>query len=186
MNRHRSLAPLSRDHQPVLQLAEGLKSDGPATLRSGLPESAEARAAHVLNFYEEAMRPHFAAEEKVLLPAVRGRDKALDGIIEKVLRDHAEIRSLLDRLRSGIDTEATFDSLGRALERHVRLEERELFERIQQVVPLDVLDEMAPRLEEATLAGAGPDERDSNHEGGRASPSKRAGERRTKRPTDSG
>ena len=46
MKRHPALIELSRDHHLTLQLAESLKTDGPATLRALLPDELRDRVEH--------------------------------------------------------------------------------------------------------------------------------------------
>jgi iron-sulfur cluster repair protein YtfE (RIC family) len=143
VQRDPSLVPLSRDHHVALQLAEGLKRDGPEALRAVLPQTLEGRIAHVLAFIAEHLAPHFAVEEDVVFPAVGGRDRELDAIIGRVLAEHARMRGIFRKLESGAGLEDDLDALGRALAGHVRLEERELFVRIEAVVPAADLEALA-------------------------------------------
>jgi hemerythrin-like domain-containing protein len=147
MQRHPSLISLSRDHHLALQLAEGLKRDGPDGLRAALPADLSERVARVISFISESLEPHFALEESLIFPAARGRDAELDALIERILGEHALLRGLFQKLAAPGDAEETLDALGRALVEHVRLEERALFTRIEALVPAAELDALAARIE---------------------------------------
>lgn len=134
MKRHPALVPLSRDHHRALLLAQGLRANGPRTLREALPHDGAARARHVLEVWDAEIAPHFALEEETLLPALEGRDETLDGQIAQVREDHRAIRRLIDRIRSAPDPAPILEALGERLLAHVRSEERGLFERAQQIL----------------------------------------------------
>jgi hypothetical protein len=143
VERHPGLVPLSRDHHRALQLAEGLKRNGPGALRAVLRQTLEGRIAHLLAFIAEHLAPRFAMEEDVGFPAVGGRDRELDAIIGSVLAEHARMRGIFGKLESGAGSEDDLDALGRALADYVRLEERELFVRIEAAVPAADLEALA-------------------------------------------
>ena len=127
MKRHPALVPLSREHHQVLLLAQGLRDDGPPTLRAALPATVEARAARALEEWEARIAPHFAYEERTLLPALEGHDAALDAEVARVREEHDRIRGLVVALRAEPTADA-LHALGEALVAHVRAEERGLFE----------------------------------------------------------
>src|SRR5262245_32379596 len=146
MKRHPSLIPLSKDHHQALQLAEGLKPGGADGLQKALPEDLPERAAHVARLFTEVLEPHFAREERVIVPACRGRRADLDEAVDRVLRDHTELRSLVGRIREGHDLETALPDFGRALADHVRLEEREWFVLIEQTMSAAELEALAGKL----------------------------------------
>lgn len=142
MKRHPALVPLSRDHHRALLLAQGLRAGGPRTLREELPEDPRARARHFLDVWRTELAPHFALEEETLLPALEGRDAALDVEIARVRDDHEAIRGLVEELRSASDPTPVLEALGERLLAHVRSEERGLFELAQAVVGEAELERM--------------------------------------------
>lgn len=142
MKRHPVLVPLSREHHDVLLLAQGLRRDGPATLRDALPADPAARAAHVLERWREAIEPHFDLEEERLLPRLEGHAPALDAEVARVREEHAAIRALVAEVEAGGSLEASLDALGTALVDHVRAEERGLFETAQEVLGEERLAEL--------------------------------------------
>jgi hemerythrin-like domain-containing protein len=138
MKRHRALAPLSRDHHVALVAAQ--------RLRRATPENAGAARTAFLSFWHEHGAQHFRVEEDVLLPAAAAWTDPEAECVVRMLVDHVRIRAAAQRLESEVEPvlESLHD-LGRALERHVRLEEREVFPLIEAAMPEDA----AERLVEA-------------------------------------
>jgi hemerythrin-like domain-containing protein len=115
MKRAAELMPLSRQHHEALVLArracEPQRAD-PAVLREQL-----------LRRWSEHFEPHFEAEEKVLLPALAAAGR--DWEVKAALREHQDLRALVDRLREG-ELEC-LPAWGEAMRAHVQWEERHLF-----------------------------------------------------------
>ncbi|HEX2960169.1 MAG TPA: hemerythrin domain-containing protein [Ignavibacteriales bacterium] len=145
MPRSKSLVPLSHDHHHALKLAQMLKKNAPRL--ESVPESPKEKARRALEFYESDLVVHFAAEEKVLYPFVKGKDKILDGLFKEIMEEHKEIRHLVESLlQAETGLEEKLDTLGRLLEGHIRKEERELFPRIQEVFSEDELNELNGKI----------------------------------------
>ena len=145
MKRHAALQPLSRDHHVALVTAQRLR-------RSTETDAAAARDAF-LGFWREQGVHHFRVEEEVLLPAFAAYGDPEEQCVVRMLVDHVRIREQAQRLERdpGPALEALHD-LGSALERHVRLEEREVFPLIEAAMPEDD----AERLVEAVLRAERP------------------------------
>ncbi|HEX5780347.1 MAG TPA: hemerythrin domain-containing protein [Solirubrobacteraceae bacterium] len=140
MKRHRALQPLSRDHHVALVAAQRLR-------RTGEGDIATARQAF-LKFWHERGADHFRVEEDVLLPAASGWIDPEADCIVRMLVDHIRIRAAAQRLER--EAEPALDELhhlGSALERHVRLEDREVFPLIEAAMP----EPEAERLVELVL-----------------------------------
>jgi hemerythrin-like domain-containing protein len=138
VKRHPALAPLSREHHHELSLARGLRRAATAA-----PEQRFlAGTAYVEQFFGPTT-DHFRREEEVVLPAYT-RHAGPTPLVERILREHMELHGLARELRgqvaAGEVAPETLAALGTLLHDHVRLEERELFEDIQRVVPDDELD----------------------------------------------
>ncbi len=149
IHRHAALAPLSRDHHIALQLAAALREGGSRHLRSRLPPEPLALAAYVRRLFELELEPHFAAEELELMVAVDGLDRDLDTLCAELRRDHDRMRRLIMELSRTADATAIADILdrfGTLLEAHVRVEERTLFTRVQELLDAPALAKIAPRL----------------------------------------
>lgn len=109
MKRHDALIGLSQDHHHALVLARRCASE-------------ELTWDEMVRAFEEELEPHFQIEERMLLPALGD-----DPLVDRTLADHAAIRAHVRSRRSLVE-------LGDLLREHVRFEERELFERAQQVM----------------------------------------------------
>jgi len=138
MKRHDSLAPLSREHHAALILARLLQKGAPAF--KGLPTDTAGKAKYAIQFYRDELIPHFAAEENIVLSRVKGVDDKLDRLTEDIFREHKELRLLFDTILNTDHLEDHLDSLGFALEKHIRKEERELFPLIQDTCSESMLD----------------------------------------------
>ncbi|MGE5351461.1 MAG: hemerythrin domain-containing protein [Acidobacteriota bacterium] len=145
MPRSKSLVPLSHDHHHALKLAQMLKKNAPRL--DSIPESPKEKAGRALEFYESDLVVHFAAEEKILYPFVKGKDKALDSLFHEIMEEHKEIKKMIESLFQGeAGLEEKLDSLGSLLESHIRKEERELFPKIQQAFSEDELNELNGKI----------------------------------------
>ena len=141
MKRHPALASLSSEHHHELSLARGLRRAAAAA-----PEQRLAAASAYLEQFFGPTTDHFRREEEVLFP-IYTRHAGRTTLVERILREHMELQGLARELRAqvaaGEVSAETLDALGSLLHDHVRLEERELFEDIQRLVPSAELEAMA-------------------------------------------
>lgn len=137
MKRDPALAPLSREHHHELSLARTLRRAATA----GPEQRLAAGSGYVDHFFGPTV-DHFRHEEEIIFPAY-ARHVGSTPLLERILREHMELRGLALELRTQVtagDAEPeTLEAIGTLLRDHVRLEERELFEEIQRVVPDDEL-----------------------------------------------
>lgn len=145
MKRHDSLVPLSKFHRSVLFLALVAKKNAPPV--KGYPTTLEGKKDYALAFYKNRLNDHFQLEEEKLLPAVRGKDKSLDKLVEEILLERQKLRKLFDQLQNSNDLEFDLDNLGKALEKHIRREERQLFQQVQQTLTPMEMDQLRFTLE---------------------------------------
>jgi hemerythrin-like domain-containing protein len=133
MKRHPALAPLSRDHHRELVQARRLRKAAGGDAASRLAAADD----YVVSFFSETVA-HFRHEEEDLFP-LYARHCGSTPLLERILREHMQLHGLARALRSevaaGDVVPETLRELGDLLHEHVRIEERELFETIQQVVP---------------------------------------------------
>ena len=142
MKRDPALVTLSHDHHQALFVAQKLR-------RATAESAADARAAF-LAYWTDHGREHFRLEEEVLFPAYAGHDHPNDPLMARVLSDHAEIRNRAATIAAEATTPAELlNALGIRLAEHVRLEERELFPRIERALPAERLAEVAAALDRA-------------------------------------
>ena len=139
MKRHPSLAHLSREHHGALLLARLLQGNAPPY--KGLPQDIDGEAVYALAFYKNELVEHFEDEEKIF-KLIKGINGELDAMIVNILREHAELHQLFREMNAHPHPAEHLDRLGRALEKHVRKEERELFPLIEQVCSDDLLAEI--------------------------------------------
>ena len=138
MKRHPALVSLSRDHHDELSLARKLRRAAAAPPE----ERLEVATAYVAQFFGPTTE-HFRHEEEVVFP-LYARHAGPTPLVDRILREHMELHGLARELRTqlaaGEVEPATLEALGTLLTEHVRLEERELFEEIQRVVPGEELE----------------------------------------------
>lgn len=142
MKRSDALAPLSREHHVALEVA--------LRLRRADEGSAAAARSRFLAFFAAEGEAHFAAEERILLPAVADVTPPDDPDVARVLHDHAEIRHRAADLERDVDAAVEeLHALGDLLEAHVRHEERVLFPRIEAALGDARLTSLASELQAA-------------------------------------
>jgi len=137
VKRHPALAPLSRDHQHTLAVAQ--------RLRRATSETSQQAVAAFLAVWDLEERLHFRLEEEILLPACAGHVEPENSMILRVLVDHLRIRCAVECLST--DTSLpTLHALGETLASHVRFEEHEVFPLIEEAVPEAALHALGERL----------------------------------------
>ncbi|MCE7990537.1 MAG: hemerythrin domain-containing protein [Roseivirga sp.] len=130
MKRHPSLIPLSRFHRSVLFLALVCKKNAPPV--KGYPEDDDGKRDYALTFYKKKLKLHMDLEETRLFPEVVGINAQLKTLVQELLAEHKAIDQLFAELPTTGNLPDTLDRLGILLESHVRKEERQFFQLIQQ------------------------------------------------------
>jgi len=130
MLRDPSLIPLSQQHHNGLALCvlsrRSLAADSS-------PGNVAKQARRVIDRYELELANHFEIEEQVLFPAC-GRMP----IIGELLEEHRAIETLVGELRRA-PSAALLEQFFALLSKHIRREENELFEQIQQALTPEAL-----------------------------------------------
>lgn len=116
IRRHKSLQPISHEHHYSLQLCW--------KIRIGLKKNVDLKRIekYALWFYINHLLPHFNLEEEFVFPLL-GQDNDL---ILKAKADHKQIKEMFDS-----DPINQLEQIAELLEKHIRFEERILFNEIQ-------------------------------------------------------
>lgn len=137
IKRHAALQDLSRDHHQGLLLC--------FKIRQGLSKqvSAERIMNYCRSFYRHSLADHFCEEEQLLFPAL-GNEHPL---VQKALEQHRNLNRLFT---AGDASERLLQQIEQQLKAHIRFEERELFNEIQDKLGEDELAKLGSRLHRAT------------------------------------
>jgi iron-sulfur cluster repair protein YtfE (RIC family) len=134
IKRHQPLVSFSKDHHfgllLVWKIRQGLKK----------PVSPDRITDYVLYFFKEDLDKHFKAEETLLFSKLQAEDL----LRKQAEKEHREINSLVTKLTTQKQDASLLMHFADALENHIRFEERELFNHLQDNIA-------APDLEEAAL-----------------------------------
>jgi hemerythrin-like domain-containing protein len=141
MLRDKSLIPLSRQHQHGLALCVRL-----SRAIDGDEVDLDAWQAEIAQQFERETAAHFAAEEKEVFP-LAARFAELRELVQQLLAEHEVLRGLFSRAAA-----RDLDALGLAefadrLAAHIRKEERQLFEAMQQLMSAEELTALGGVLE---------------------------------------
>ncbi len=126
MLRDPSLIPLSHQHHRALALCVRLQR----ALEAG-PVEPRAWQAEAHQLYADEVQVHFVAEEKILFPAAN-RFPELTALVEELQVEHELLRENFVRAGEGKLDEAGLAIFAQLLSGHIRKEERQLFEVLQQ------------------------------------------------------
>jgi len=143
MLRDKSLVPLSRQHQHALALCVRIDRASPIS-----DSDLAAWQAEITQLCQTEIEIHFVAEENVVFPAAR-RFPQFSALVDDLISDHAALRALFVDAAAQQMSAASLLLVGQRLSTHIRKEERQLFEGLQEVLSQEELAQMGRRLEEA-------------------------------------
>lgn len=149
MLRDKSLIPLSHQHQHALGLCVRIDRAQPIS-SSELPIWIE----EIDREFANEIQLHFSAEEALVFPAARNFS-GLIALVEELSADHAAIRESLSQVSAHTMPAEGLLAFARQLSSHIRKEERQLFERMQELMTAEELSELGKKLESA-LKDASP------------------------------
>jgi iron-sulfur cluster repair protein YtfE (RIC family) len=144
MKRHKALQSLSHDHHHGLRLAQLIKKGSPEY--KGLPSTTLDKKLYSIKFFEENLMPHFKKEEEILFPLSREKSTGAEKLINELIEEHKKIYSLIDKLKISTEPEVELNNLGKLLEAHIRKEEKELFQIIQEILTENELENLESEL----------------------------------------
>jgi hemerythrin-like domain-containing protein len=141
--RDRNLIPLSHQHRRALVLC--VRIDRASPVRDA---DLAAWQAEIAQHFQSEMRIHFAAEEGVLFPAAR-TFPALVPLVEELLLDHFMLRESFAKAEAHAMAAADVSAFAKHMSSHIRKEERQLFERLQELMTQEQLALLGKDLQEA-------------------------------------
>jgi iron-sulfur cluster repair protein YtfE (RIC family) len=136
IKRHQALVSFSKDHHFGLLLVW--------KIRQGLHKavSTERISNYLLFSFKEDLEKHFKEEEQLLFCKL-----PVDDVLRKQAEeDHQAIRNLVTAIGEKKDDANLLNQFANALEKHIRFEERELFNHLQNNITASELKKIAVRL----------------------------------------
>jgi hemerythrin-like domain-containing protein len=143
MLRDRNLVPLSRQHQHALALCVRIDRAMPIA-----DADLAAWQAEIAQIFQSEISIHFVAEELVLFPAAREYAELIP-LVEELLADHTALRESFAQAEARTTSATELSAFGQRMASHIRKEERQLFERMQELMDPEELAVIGQRLEEA-------------------------------------
>ena len=143
MLRDKNLVPLSRQHQHALALCVRLERASPIE-ESRLNEWQ----TEMVQQFEAEIKLHFVAEEQIVFPSAR-TVADLNALIDQLLDEHRLLRSCFQKAEQKQMRPEELSEFARSLAEHVRKEERQLFERLQESLTVEELNRVGGELDRA-------------------------------------
>jgi hemerythrin-like domain-containing protein len=143
MLRDKSLIPLSHQHQRALALCVRIDRAQPIPSKD-LP----VWQAEIEQHFAQEIKIHFSAEELALFPAAR-RLPELIPLVEDLIADHTALREAFSQAEARHMSAESLPAFAQRLSAHIRREERQLFERLQQLMTPKELAALGSQLESA-------------------------------------
>jgi hemerythrin-like domain-containing protein len=143
IRRSRELKPLSSEHQQALLVAFQLKQGIAGHAESaGAPRDLAGLLGLARRFHERVLTSHIRAEEELL-----GSCMAQDDL-RRMSSEHLQLGRLIESIRreSG-ETRAALLAYADLLDRHVRWEDREIFDKCESALDHDALAIVGQELE---------------------------------------
>lgn len=126
IKRNEALKPISRDHHHGLLLCW--------KIRQGIKLNVEPeRIKKYLDwFWMSYLKPHFEIEEQYVFPVLGSENE----LVKQALSEHRRLKRLFE---NDIDHNKTISLIEEQLEKHIRFEERVLFNEIEKVATSEQL-----------------------------------------------
>jgi hemerythrin-like domain-containing protein len=152
MKRHPALIPLSRDHHDGLVQAVRLRRAAAA----GDASARLAAASAFVEFFRTEERVHLRDEEEELFPLLLRHVRSQPVPLREARVQHVQLEGFARRLgiavaAGSVDREP-LEAAGALLDAHIRLEERQLFPLIEELVPDDELRRLGLASRDTTCA----------------------------------
>jgi hemerythrin superfamily protein len=146
MKRFEQIHYLSWDHRNTLLEAFNIQK----YIDTLSDKEISQKRIEAINHYEKDLLPHFRAEEECLLPRMILNQNVNSDLIRKTLDDHILIHSLFLLLKKENSDfqkiKSILKEIAKALNEHIRFEERELFEHSQAILSIDDFNEIQKEI----------------------------------------
>jgi len=144
MLRDKNLVPLSHQHQHVLALCVKIGK----AFEGGHPTpDVRPWEQQIVGIFDQEISYHFQAEEKILFP-VADQHEDLMQLTDELRIEHTLIRRNVEKARARQFTVTDLQVFTAMLSEHVRKEERQLFEALQQLLSASELDDLGRKMQD--------------------------------------
>jgi hemerythrin-like domain-containing protein len=143
MLRDKNLIPLSHQQQHALALCVR-----PDRALQACEVDAEAWQSELQQIFEQEIAIHFAAEEKELFPAA-AQFPQLQPLVDELSAEHDILRDFFSQAGARSLDSVGLRDIADKLAKHIRKEERQLFEAMQQAMNAEQLATLGQGLERA-------------------------------------
>jgi hemerythrin-like domain-containing protein len=139
IKRSKQLTPLSKDHHEGLLFAWKIKQ--------GLKNGADIKliAQYVQWFWKNYLQEHFWEEEQILVPHLPPDNE----LVKQMVDEHHEIEAMV-HINENIVDDALLLNLAKAIDDHIRFEERQLFPYAENTIPEKELNLIYDQLSKKT------------------------------------
>lgn len=136
IKRNAAIAEFSRDHHFALLLVWKIKE--------GLKKSIQSEriSKYVLHYFETELMPHFKGEEELLYCKLPSDNK----LKIQAETEHATIYRMIGDLLKNQSDKTLLQNFADTLEKHIRFEERQLFNYLQENISESELNKIASAL----------------------------------------
>ena|SRR5579864_552939 len=142
MLRDENLIPLSRQHQHALALCVRIDRASPIA-----EADLAAWQAEIAQHFRAEIGIHFAAEEQFVFPAAQAFPE-LNLLVEELVLEHARLRERFAKAEAHGMSGGEIAEFAQGLSAHIRKEERQLFEKLQELMSEGVLTAMGQKLDD--------------------------------------
>lgn len=151
MKREQFLIPFSQEHHTGLVVALLIQKKSPRF--SNLPDTIEGKKQYLLETFKNELLPHFEREEELLIEGMRYQAAESSDYSRRVLNEHTQMKSMIEEIRSTEAPIELMDTFGTLLEQHIRYEEREWFQYLQEMTSQEQKDNVLQSLNREQISG---------------------------------
>lgn len=151
MKREQFLIPFSQEHHTGLIAALLIQKKSPRF--SNLPDTIEGKKSYLIEVFEGELLPHFEREEKLLIDGMRYQSTEAESYNQRVLDEHTQMKKMIEDIRNCESPAELMDQFGALLEKHIRYEEREWFQYLQEITGQEQKEVVLQSLNREQIGG---------------------------------